>query len=98
LFNELQFNRRGDVSILVRVTEKFSDSSASDLAIIASEFIHVHSDEFAGELRVHIARVCERITDGFVSMCETVIDAFANDLADVASYRKRDIFPHHISA
>jgi hypothetical protein len=57
-----------------------------DLAIIAGKFIHVHADELAGELRVHVACVCERVSDGFVPVCKTVVDAFANDVADVTSH------------
>jgi hypothetical protein len=31
-------------------------------------------------------------------VCETVVDAFANDLAKVTAHRYRDIFAHDVSA
>jgi hypothetical protein len=58
-FDEFHFNRNADVAFVVCVSQKFADGRASDLTIIASEFIHVHADEFAGELPVHVVRVCE---------------------------------------
>ena len=33
------------------LVRNLADGRASDLTIIASEFVHVHADEFAGELR-----------------------------------------------
>src|SRR5215216_6758390 len=71
LFNELEFDRRGDVFLVVTVSQKFADRCASNLAIIARKFVHVHTDELTGELRVHVSRICERVSDGFVTMCET---------------------------
>ena len=50
--------------------QKLANRCAPDLAVIPSKFIHVHADKFAGELRVHVACVCQRISDGFVPMCE----------------------------
>src|SRR5438874_6358964 len=96
--DEFNIDRDVNVSFLVRVSEKSLNRCASDLAIIASKFVHVHADELAGELRVHVPRVCERISDGFLPMCETVVDAFTNDIADVTTHCWRDIFAHHVSA
>src|SRR5262245_12691322 len=96
LLNEFQFNRRRETSLLVCVTQKFSNSCASDVAIIASKFVHVHADELAGELRVHVTRVGERISDRFVPMRKTVVDAFPDDPAEVASHRWRNILAHHV--
>ena len=95
--DEFNIDRDVDISFLVRVSEKSLNRCASDLAIIASKFVHVHADELAGELRVHVPCVWERISDGFLTMCETVVDAFANDLADVTLRWWRDIFAYHIS-
>src|SRR6266550_2391695 len=36
--------------------------------IVASEFINVHADEFAGQLLVHVARECERVGYRFVAV------------------------------
>src|SRR6476469_1580994 len=96
--NEFHFDWNVEVALVASVSQKLADRCASSLPIIAGEFIHVHADEFAGELRVHVACVCERVSDGFVAMCETILDAFANDLADVTSHWWRDIFAHHVSA
>src|SRR5262245_4674940 len=83
LFDEFQFDRNPDMSLFEAVAQKPSDSCASNIAIIAGKFLYVHADELAGELCVHVAGVCERISDRFVPMSETVVHAFANDLADV---------------
>ena len=55
LFDEFHFDWNVEVAFVVSVAKKFADSRTSDLAIIASKFVYVHSDEFAGELRVHVA-------------------------------------------
>src|SRR5207249_2872851 len=60
------------------VSQKFADGRASDLVIVTSKFVHVHADELAGELRVQVACICERLSDSFVPVCETIVDAFAN--------------------
>jgi hypothetical protein len=44
-FDEFHFGR-GDVTFVVRLRQKSADSSASNFAIIASKFIHIHADEF----------------------------------------------------
>src|SRR4030095_10774218 len=89
-FDKFQFNRNADVAFVVRFSQKSADGRASDLTIIASEFINVHADEFAGELPIHVACVSERVSDGFVPVCETVVDAFANDVANVTTHWWRD--------
>ena len=98
LFHEFQFDRSVDVSLVVRFGQKISNSRASDLAIITSEFIHIHSDELTGEVCVHVARVRERVSHCFIAMSETVVDAFANDLAEIAANRRRNIFAHDVAA
>ena len=98
LVHEFHLDWKVDVAPVASVSQKLANRCASSLAIIAGKFIHVHADEFAGELRVHVACVCERISDGFVPMCETVVDAFANDLAEVTSHWWRDVLAHYVSA
>src|SRR6266481_5102750 len=97
LFDEFQFDRSVDVTFLVRVSEKPTDGRASGLTVIPSEFIYVHADEFTGELRVHVARVSERIGHRFIPMRQTVIDALANNVAEIATDRWRNIFAHYVS-
>jgi hypothetical protein len=58
-FDKFHFDWNVDVAFIVRGSQKFTDSRASGLTIIASEFIHVHADEFTGEIRTHIARVAK---------------------------------------
>ena len=48
-FRELDFYAIVDVPRRVCVIQKFPDGSPPDLAVIASKFIHIHSDEFACE-------------------------------------------------
>src|SRR5438128_5430432 len=81
----------------MRVSQKSPDGSASELAIIASKLIHIHSNELTGELRVHVTRVGKRMTHCLVSMRQAIIDAFANNFAEIMADRCRDIFAHHIS-
>src|SRR5262245_13706000 len=98
LFNKFHFDWNVDVAFVVSIAQKFAYSRTSDLTIIPSKFVHIHSDEFAGELSVHVARICERVSDGFVPVRETIVDALANDFADITPHWWRDIFAHHVSA
>src|SRR5436190_6774339 len=82
-FDEFQFNWNVDVAFIVRVSQKFADSRASDPTIILRKLIHVHADEFTGELRAHVARVGERMAHCLVSMRQAVIDAFTNNFAEI---------------
>ena len=59
LLDELNLDRYADIILLARVSEKSSDGRASDRTIIASEIINVHADKSAGELLIHVARICE---------------------------------------
>src|SRR6476646_8696967 len=97
-FNEFHFDWNVEIALVASVSQKLADRCASSLAVVAGKFIHVHSDKLTGQLRVHVACVCERISDGFVPMCETIVDAFANDLAEVTADWWRDIFAHYVSA
>src|SRR4051812_48450176 len=98
LFHEFHFGSKVDVPLVATISQKAVDRCASSVTVIPGKFIHVHADELAGELRVHVACVCERMSDGFVPMCQTIVNAFSNDLAKVASHGWRDIFAHHVSA
>src|SRR5438445_534887 len=86
-----------DVAFITRGSQKFVDSRASSLTVIASKFIHIHADEFTSEFRVHIARVGKRMAQRLVSMRQAVIDAFANNFTEIVPDCQRDIFAHHIA-
>src|SRR5207247_9161947 len=77
--------------------EKVAYSRASILPVIPSKFIYVHTDEFTGELRAHAAGVGKRMTHRLISMGQTVIDAFANNFAEIMPDCWGDIFAHHIA-
>src|SRR6266487_3800204 len=96
--DEFQFDWNIDVAFVVRLRQKFADSGASNFTIVASKFVHVHADEFAGEFCVHAARIGKRMAHCLVSMCQTVIDAFANNFAQIAPDGWRNIFAHDIAA
>src|SRR4029077_14803375 len=98
LFHEFYVDWKVDVAVVASVSQKLADRCASSLAIIEGKFIYVHANKLAGQLRVHVTRVCERISDGFVPMFETIVDAFANDLAQVTSHWRGDIFAPYVSA
>src|SRR4030095_10923638 len=62
LFRKLQFVCRRDKAALTAAAQKFPDCRSTDLAVIARKVVHIHADELAGERRVHIARIRERMT------------------------------------
>src|SRR4029453_4523809 len=74
LFDEFHFDRGVGVTFVMRLRQKSPDSVASNFAIIASKFIHVHADKFPGELRVHVARVGKRMSHRLLPMGQTVVD------------------------
>src|SRR5205823_13552410 len=75
----------------------FEYSRASTVTVVSINFIHILANEFSGELRAHIARVSERMTHGLVSMRQTVINALANNAAEIAEDCGRNVFTHDIS-
>src|SRR4030095_6675994 len=98
LFDEFHFDRGVGVTFVMRLRQKSPDSVASNFAIIASKFIHIHADKFPGEFRVHVARVGKRMSHRLLPMGQTVVDAFANDFAEIVACRLWNIFAHDISA
>ena len=56
-FDKFHFHWNVEVTFVVRLLEKSPDSGATNFAIIASKFVHIHTDEFPGQLRVHVARI-----------------------------------------
>ena len=82
----------------MRVTQEFVDSGASSLAVIAGKFVHIHADEFAGEVRVHIARKRKRMPHSLLAMGEAEVDAFADNLKQIVLHCWRNIFAQHIAA
>src|SRR2546422_10385392 len=94
-FDKFPFDWNVDVAFITRGSQKFADSRASSLTVIASKFIHIHADEFTSEFRVHIARVGKRMAQRLVSMRQAVIDAFANNFTEIVPDCQRDIFAHH---
>jgi hypothetical protein len=57
LFDKFHLNWHGDIPFVVRRCQKFADSRASTVTVVASKFIHVHANEFSGELRACAASV-----------------------------------------
>src|SRR4029077_15486693 len=96
-FDKFHFDWNVDADFVIRLRQKFADSGSSHFTIVASKFIHIHTDEFAGELTAHAARVGKRMSHRLVSMCQTVIDAFANNFAEIAAHCWRNIFAHNIA-
>src|SRR2546423_963390 len=92
LVDEFQFNWNIDVAFAVCVSQKFVDGSAPNLTVVASKFIHVHTDEFTGEIRAHAPRVCKRMAHYLVAVRQAEIDAFANNFTDIVPDRCGNIF------
>ena len=61
LLNELQFDRGVDIAFVMRFCQKFADSVTTNVAVIAREFVDVHSDEPASEFCIHVAGVGKRV-------------------------------------
>src|SRR5205823_14008165 len=68
-----------DIAVLVCALQKFPDRVAASLAIIAGKIVHIHADEFAGQARIHVARVPHGMAHRLISMGHAVLDAFAHD-------------------
>src|SRR6266550_7091036 len=96
--HEFQFDWNVCVTFVVRLRQKSPDSVATNFAIIASKFIHIHADEFHSQLRVHVARTRKRMPHRLLSVRQTVVDTFANDFAEIVAYRLWNILAHDISA
>src|ERR1700737_1221023 len=60
--------------------EKFAHCLASALAIAERPFVHIHSDKFVGQLRIHVARELHRVIDSRFTMLERKGYALANRL------------------
>src|SRR5206468_7929855 len=86
-----------DITFVVRLRQKLSDSVATNLAIIASKFVHIHTDEFSSQLRVHVARIGKRMPHRVIPVRQPVVDAFANYFAQISTDRRRNILAHDIS-
>src|SRR5438105_15849144 len=82
----------------MRLRQKLADSVAANFAIIASKLIHVHTDEFPSLVNIHVSRVRKRMPHRFIPVCQTVIDAFANNFAELTTDRRWNILAHDISA
>src|SRR5207237_8576097 len=86
------------VSFGVRVAEKVVDSGSSSFTEIASKFVHIHSDELAGEVCVHVARVRKRMPHSLVAMGQPELDTFADNLEKIVLHCMWDIFAQDIAA
>src|SRR5207244_1757084 len=97
-FDKFQVDWNVDEAFIACLSQKFADSRAPSLTIIASKFIHVHANKFIGELTADVARVGKRMAHCIVSMRQSVIDAFADDFAEIVPDCRRNIFAHYIAA
>src|SRR6266550_4555565 len=95
--HEFQFDWNVDETFVVRLLQKSPDSVAAHFAIIASKFIHIHADEFPSQLRVHVARIRKRMPHRFLAVRQPVVDAFANNFAQIFPDGGRNILAHDIS-
>src|SRR5438046_2581170 len=60
--------------------------------------IHVHADKFIGQVCIQIARVRHRMFHRYVTMCQTIIDALADDGRKFSPDFERDISSNDITA
>ena len=61
--------------LLEGTSEKAADGFPAPLTIIKRPVVHIHSDEFVGQIKSHVASVLERVLHGFRAMIETELDA-----------------------
>src|SRR5262249_15644259 len=53
--------------------------------------------EFPGQLRVHVARIGKRMPHRLLAVSQAVVDAFANNFAQISTDRRGNIHAHDIS-
>src|SRR5207245_10079623 len=79
LFDELYVDWRVDIAFVTSVLQEFPNRRAPDLAVITGEFVHIHPDDFASQIDVHVSLVRKPVAHRFVPMAHTIINAFADD-------------------
>src|SRR5437773_10562126 len=75
-----------------------ADGLAALDAIVESEIIHIHSDEAIDLVYIQAAGKLNGVIRGFLTMIESVLDAFANILSDLLHHRAAEIALDDIAA
>src|SRR5437762_13690268 len=85
LSDELRLDQLGNDAGCVAAGEEFADGAASTLAEIERPIVDIHADKGVSLLLVETAAELQRIFQRRLPMGEAVLDAFLQQLIDVAN-------------